>query len=70
MNQRERELMTPTRSLESLLAAALPGAYHRWSKARDDMLARLRSTPKRHVAGLQHLASSCVGSALNHGVET
>ena len=70
VNQRERELMTPTRSLESLLAAALPGAYHNWSKARDDLLARLRSTPKGHVAALQHLASSCVGSALNHGAET
>ena len=70
VDRRERELMTPTRALESLLATALPTAYHNWSKARDDMLARLRSTPKRHVAGLQQLARSCVGSALNHGAES
>ena len=61
LNRRYHQLLPPVTRLERLLDAALPPAYRAWRADRDELLADLVQSPRRHVQALQALQRPCAG---------
>ena len=61
LNQREHEVMTLIRSIETQLGDTLTPPYLAWQASRDALLSSLRDTPLTHVAAIKTALSGCDG---------
>ena len=61
LNQREHEVMTLIRSIETQLGDTLTPPYLAWQESRDALLSSLRDTPLTHVAAIKTALSGCHG---------